>query len=176
MPERWPKILSAILAALLILTIAAYIGQGTELKALRGTYADALKTLQNQTNMVAELRKTLARESFRNFKSEQELRSWASNWVLTKMPLVIEFLGTDIKLRGEKYSRYQDCDDLAEAMQRDALKDGLLMSVALIRDGTMYGVKVTDLSPHAGIVAMADSTYWYVEPQFGTVVKIVERD
>ena len=177
MTKRWPKITSLILLVLLILTATTYVYQGIEVKTLRQLNEQTLQTLQNQTQLVVELRKTLARESFRNFGSERELRSWVSKWVSTKLPIVIEFFNTSIELRGQKYSLYQDCDDYAEAMQRDALKDYYLMSVVLVDgNGQVYGTKVTDLANHAGAIAITDNAYWFIEPQTGTVVKITGRD
>ena len=181
MIERWPKalntILTASLAVLLVLTLFVYVYQNMEVRTLRSSLEQRLQTLQNQTHMIIELRQQLSRESFQNFESTQELQAWINNWVITRMPIVIEYFGVSIALRGEKYSIYQDCDDFAEAMQRDALKDGYLISVILIdSSGTIFGIKVTNLANHAGILAVAENTYWYVEPQLGTMVKIARRD
>ena len=63
----------------------------------------------------------------------------------------------------ELYSKYWDCDDISEAMQRDALRDGYLMSIYLQRN-------------HATCMAVAGNTYWSIEPQTGVMTKIVRRD
>jgi len=175
--EYRSKILSVVLALVLLLVTIAYVYQGVELKVLRVTQTEALLTVQRQTQLIVVLSQKLAKESFRNFGSEQELRTWTTNWQLTKMPVVVEFLNTAITLRGQKYSIYQDCDDFAEAMQRDALKDSYLMSVALIDgEGMIYGTRVSDFPNHTGIVAIAGNTFWYIEPQTGTMTVIIGRD
>lgn len=177
MTERWTKALNIILTALLILVGAAYVYQGTEFMALRGTHEATLETLHNQTNLIVELRQELVGLHYRNFESEQELRSWVNSWVLTKMPIVLEAFGTTLELRGQKYSMYQDCDDFAEAMQRDALRNGFLMDRALVNsEGCIYGVKVSNFSNHNGNTAIADNAYWFVEPQTGQIVRITSRD
>lgn len=177
MTERWPKVLSLILLAVLILIVVAYVHQGVEIKTLRQSSAQTLQTLQQQTHLIVDLRKELAKESFRNFESEQALRDWTNRWVVTRMPIVIEFFDTSFTLRGETYSMYQDCDDFAEAMQRDALRDCYLLSIApLNKDGMIYGVKVSEFGNHAGTLAMTDNAYWYIEPQTGQLVRITGRD
>jgi len=175
--ERWPKIVNIILVLVLILAAFAYVFQGIEYSTLRSSHEENLQIIQRQTQIIVDLRKTLTKESFQNFESEQVLRDWTANWILTRMPIVVEFFGTDIALRGQKYSMYQDCDDFAEAMQRDALKDSYILDKALVdKDGCVYGVKVSDLQNHIGIQAMTNNAYWYIEPQTGGVVKIVGRD
>lgn len=177
MTERWPKVLSIMLGLLLILAVVSYIYQGIEIDTLRSSQELTLQTLHNQTQLIAELRMELAGERYQNFESAEALEQWASHWTLFKMPIVVEFLNTDAVIRGQTYSAYYDCDDLAEAMQRDALRDGYLMSEALVDEsGMIYGVKVTNLVSHAGNMAIADNAYWYVEPTTGKVVHIIGRD
>ncbi len=177
MTERWPKVLSVILVVILVPMTIIYVYKGIEVNTLRAAQTETLQTIQRQTQLVVDLRKTLAKEQFRNFESEQELRSWVTNWMLTKMPIVIEAFGASLELRGQKYSEYMDCDDFAEAMQRDAFREGYIMDKVLIgKDGMIYEVKVTDLVNHAGNMAMTDNTYWYIEPQLGQIVRITSRD
>ncbi len=175
--------LNIVLAIALILTVVAYVHQGSEIGTLRSSNEQTLQTVQRQTLLIVDLLKELTElkqeDRFQNFGSEQELRSWVLNWTLTKMPIVLEFLDLSIELRGQTYSKYFDCDDLSEAMQRDALRDSYIMSQALVDgNGRVYGVKVVSFlfENHIGNMAMADSTYWYIEPQLGTITKITLRD
>ncbi len=80
-----------------------------------------------------------------------------------------------------------DCDDYAEYLQRQALRDGFIISLALLKDGTIYGqkkdgeyygVKVTSrIEPHAGaLLLLGTGAFWYVEPQTGAASFIVNRD
>jgi len=155
----------------------AYVYKGIEAKALRSSYEQTLQTLHSQTQLIVDLRLELAGLHYRNFESLEALQSWVSNWQATRMPIVLEFFGTDLILREQKYSEYFDCDDFAEAMQRDALRDNYLTSVALVDgEGRVFGTKVTNLEDHAGIIALTDNFYWYVEPQTGSIVKITRRD
>jgi len=179
MTERWPKVLNIALALVLIFAITAYVLQGIEYGTLRTYHEKTLQTLQHQTQLIADLRLELveSKTRYRNFENEQALRDWVNRWMLTRMPIALEFFGTDIILRGEKYSMYFDCDDLTEAIQRDALYDGYLLSKALVdREGCVYGVNVTDFKEHTGAVAVAGNAYWYIEPQTGQIAYIVRKD
>lgn len=175
MTERWPKVLSIILAIILVFATIAYVYQGIEVRTLRSSNEQALQTIQRQTQLVVELRQKLTGRL--NFENEQVLRAWVDDWTLTKMPIVVEAFGVSIELRGQKYSEYFDCDDFAEAMQRDALRDGYILDKVLVDgNGYVHGVKVTDFKNHIGNMAMTDNAYWYIEPQTGAIVRIVGRD
>lgn len=70
-----------------------------------------------------------------------------------------------------------DCDDEALRLQRIAFAQGYYVSVALSRDGTYYGVKVTKPN-HAGNLVLIDGVFYWVEPtpkEF-KVIKVVSRN
>lgn len=118
----------------------------------------------SQTQLIVELRQELAKE-WLDFDSLGELQLWVSDWRMWN----IESLGTPFS--------FWDCDNVAGAMQRGALEDDYLMSIALVDgDCTVYGVKVSDLAHHVGNLAVADSTYYYIEPQTGQIVEVIGRD
>ena len=59
-----------------------------------------------------------------------------------------------------------NCVDYAMNLQTEALKDGYIMSIALVRDGQLYGVNVTNLAGgHMGNLVMIKNEIYYVEPQ-----------
>jgi hypothetical protein len=70
-----------------------------------------------------------------------------------------------------------DCDDYAVRLQREALRQGYLISIALIRNGYYYGVKVGE-GNHAGNLVLIDCVFYYVEPdpKDFEIVKVVNRD
>jgi len=175
--ERWPKILNIVLALALLPIVVAYVYQGIEIKALHSSYDQTLQTLHTQTHLIAELRQELNGLHYQNFESQEALQSWVNDWRTTRMPIVLEFFSVGVILREQKYSEYFDCDDFAEAMQRDALRNGYLTSVALVDgEGCVFGTKVTELRHHSGIIALTSNSYWYVEPQTGSIVEITRRD
>lgn len=70
-----------------------------------------------------------------------------------------------------------DCDDYAERLQRVALQQGYPVSIALVRDGTYYGVEVRDSSrQHAGCLVLIDGTFYYVGAQYLRMVELCRKD
>jgi len=124
--------------------------------------AKAIETLQNP----------------QHFESYEEMGSWVENWVITKLPIVVGESNSPWQLTlraSELHSDYWGCDDIAEAMQRDALKEGHIVSKALVDyEGKVYGV-VVGLPSHAGNLASTESAYWFIEPQTGEITKIIDR-
>ncbi len=57
-----------------------------------------------------------------------------------------------------------DCEDYVLRVQREAVKDGYIVSIALVQNGYYYGVKVTDIKgPHAGGLIRVGEWFYYVE-------------
>ena len=127
-----------------------------------------LKTVQTQTALIVDLRKASIP---RNFESLNKLRSWVNNWEVKNRPIAVAILNRTFIISGndELYSAYWDCDDISEAMQRDALKDGYLMSVFPV------GIESATFN-HLGCLAEADNGYWFIEPQTGEMTLIARRD
>ncbi len=108
----------------------------------------------------------------RHFNNIQEFHDWFN----------ARFLGFWLLTDPRK-----DCDDYAEYLQRESLKDKFIVSLQLLRDGTVYGkvkngvyygIKVTDrIEPHCGcLLLLGNGQFWYAEPQTGAVCFIVNRD
>ncbi len=96
----------------------------------------------------------------RHFTTIDEFKSWYSS----------RFLGYWMLL-------YGDCDDRADYVRRCALHDGFILSFALIRDGSYYGVKVSSImGGHCGILALCGNEFWYLEHNTGEFNKICNRD
>ena len=89
----------------------------------------------------------------REFKSLEEFTKWAKHHLISMLPI----LG---------YENKADCDDYAEHLQREAAKEGYLVSSVLILDGRCAGKYVIDLpNYHMGNMVMIDNNIYYVEPQ-----------
>jgi len=172
----WREIVIGLLVLSLVFIVADYVVTRNQYANLQVEYAETEQTLTNQTRLIVELRQKLIPK---DFDSLDELKSWVDGWEANNKPIAVSILNRTFVIVGNKelYSQYWDCDDIAEAMQRDALRDGYLMSVALVdKDGKIYDTRVSELTSHVGVVVVADDTYYYVEPQTGDVVKIVGRD
>ncbi len=100
----------------------------------------------------------------RQFKSVEHFKEW--------------YKEQDFKRLGPSSIYKVDCDDYAERLQRTALHQGYSVSVALIKQGMYYGVKVSDiLEPHAGNLVLIRGVYYYVEPlKEPQLKKVVNRD
>lgn len=139
-------------------------------------YQWARESLERSTLELVEVRKLLVPSDFEDY---EELEGWVLDWVKINKPMVVEFFGFGLLVSGnsELAERYADCDNFAEAMQRDALRDGHRLSEALVdSSGAVYGVKVSQYSDHAGNLAVAGGVYYFIEPQTGEIVRIVNRD
>lgn len=148
-----------LLCLLLLINVAL---TRIELSGLQKEYEQTTETLQSQTQLIVELRQ---KAILRNFNSIDELTQWVRNWEIENKPTVMSILNHTFVIAGndEVYSQYWDCDDISEAMQRDALRDGYLMSIYIQHD-------------HAGNMAIAENAYWYIEPQTGVMTRIIGRD
>ena len=176
MREHWHEITIGVLALLLFAAVANFTVLYRQNVALQEELTRTQQTLVTQTQLIVELRKLSVPKEF---GSLDELTQWVNNWEKSNKPIVVSILNHTFALAGntELYSRYWDCDDISEAMQRDALRDGYLMSIALIDgNGVLCGVKVSDLGYHAGNSAVAGNGFYFVEPQTGEIVFIVRRD
>jgi hypothetical protein len=77
-----------------------------------------------------------------------------------------------------------DCDDYAEWVNREALKQSYHISDALTWNGMYYNKKVTNnYKPrepgHAGNLVLIQGTYYYFEPkidEFNGLIKVTDRD
>ena len=91
---------------------------------------------------------------FRYFDSERELAEF------------LEQDDTDSVIRFVSQADFSyDCDDYARALRRRALEQGFLMSLQLVSDGEIFGVKVSDFAgPHMGNLSMIGNDIYYIEP------------
>jgi len=168
MNKHWQKILIGILLIIASTLSFEYSIIGTKYDALSNEHVQTLKTVQTQTALVVELRK---KAILQNFSDLNELQLWVDKWTVERKPTVLSILNHTFAFGGndELYSAYYDCDDISEAMQRDALRCGYLMSVFPV------GIESTTFN-HLGCLAEAGNGYWYIEPQSGTIALIAERD
>lgn len=176
MKEHWQKIIIGVLFISLFAVANSYITLSAKYDWLVNNYKQVQQTLTQQTALIVELRQKAIP---RNFESFNELQSWVNTWEVENKPTVLSILNHTFVFGGndELYSQYWDCDDISEAMQRDAHKDGLLMSIApLDSEGTIYDTKVSEFGDHAGCLAETENKYWYIEPQTGEITPIVRRD
>jgi hypothetical protein len=174
----WQIVTTTILVVLLVVVVMGYGTQLTENAWLRHSNSVLGAKLEKDVQMVTDLRlEVIKLRQYRSFDTVEEMTQWVSQWNANQKPIVAEFFGLQIGLRnGEKYSAYYDCDDFAEAMQRDALKDGFLISVCLIDStGKLHGVPVTAAN-HAGCITVTENYYWFIEPQTGEMIKLIMRD
>ena len=121
--------------------------------------------------------KTVEVEKFtpaRDFTDLSELQEWLNknttlylapdeNGVLT----LVNHIPTD----------KDDCDDQALGFQQKALDAGYIMSVHLVENGRIFGVKVTEFTEnHMGNLAVIGNDVYYIEPTSGEITFIVTRD
>ncbi len=174
--KQWRGVLLAVLGVLLCFVGVNYALIKGEVETLEDSNARLIETLENQTAVILDLRGKLQP---RDFESLDELQRWVSKWNMEHMPVFVEFLGLAVLTGGDEdlAARYADCDNFAEAMQRDALWDGYRVSVALVDSyGTVYGAYVSQVGNHAGNIAVAGNAYYFIEPQTGEIVFIINRD
>ena len=168
------NVVIGVLAVLLIVSVYSNMQQNREWDELNQTVSMQSESLILQAQTIRNLRNP------QHFESFEEMQQWTRNWVLTKLPIVIGDSNSpwQLTLRGsDLHSDYWGCDDIAEAMQRDALKDGYILSKALVDyEGKVYGVKVSSVGNHAGNLGSTEGAYWFIEPQLGTITRIVARE
>ncbi len=168
---KWTIItLIAVLGVVLGSSFLVY----TQYTKIQDEHERVQQTLTTQTNLIAELRRPP-----KNFDTINELTNWVNEWETNNKPIAVAFLNQTFVIAGnnELYSQYWDCDDISEAMQRDALRDKYLIDRVLLDvNGVVYGTKVSELGNHAGNMAVAGNAYYYIEPQTGEIVMITERD
>ena len=166
MKKHWAKIVIGLLCLLLFAVGSNYAVMDAKYKVLEETYEQATLKVQTQTDLIVELRQKSIK---RNFESLEELKVWVANWEVENKPIVLSIFDYTFVVAGNTkvYSDYWDCDDISEAMQRDALRDGYLMSICVTTVGGRG---------HAGCLAMTDNAYWFVEPSTGEITSIARRD
>ena len=96
----------------------------------------------------------------RHFRDAQEFKDWYQS----------RFLKYWFFLTG-------DCDDRADYVRRVALRDGFVLSDALIIGGMYYGVPVSSVKlPHNSVIARCGNEYYFLELNDGNFVKICNID
>lgn len=174
--KHWRGVLMAVLGVLLCFVGVNYALVQGEVVTLRESNTQLIGVLETQTSTIIDLRSKLQP---RDFESVEELQMWAYKWNRENMPVFVEFLGLTVMLAGDEdlATRYADCDNFAEAMQRDALWDGYRVSEALVDSyGAVYGAYVSPYGNHDGCLAVAGNAYYFIEPQTGEIVFIINRD
>lgn len=176
MKQHWQKVIIGVLCLLLFVLAIGYSAQSAKYEVLIEEHERIGQVLSTQTQLIVELR---LRSVPKDFETLDALREWVNDWEIENKPIAVAFLNKTYVLSGnsELYSHYWDCDDISEAMQRDALKDGYLMSVCLIDSkGSVCDAKVSNAATHAGCMTATENAFWYIEPQTGEIVMIVGRD
>jgi len=168
MKRRWEGVVIGLLALSLVTITVNCIMTHNLYVTLQAEHDKVMQSLVKQTQLVVELRK---KSVLRDFDSLDDLKQWVDVWERENKPTVVSILNHTFVIAGndELYSQYWDCDDISEAMQRDALRDGYLMSVAVVSVG---GVMLD----HAGCMVTVENAYWFIETQTGEIVMIVGRD
>jgi hypothetical protein len=72
-----------------------------------------------------------------------------------------------------------DCDDYAARLQREAFKDGYLLSLQIISGGVLNGKNVSNYTElHMGNLAMIGNDIYFIEPQpeYFRIVFVCHRD
>ncbi len=111
-------------------------------------------------------------QELREFDSVAELEQWRDD------NLVVEIKGVKYRLPTEQYSEEYDCDDIAEAWQRELLADGYLASSQVIWHGELLGVKVSESeNPHDGIRVNIGNDVYYLDTfaPYG-ITRVIGRD
>jgi len=164
--KHWTKIVIGLLCLVSLVMLINYSTLDVRYKTLEEKYDQTMLTVKTQTDLIVELRQKSIK---RNFESLEELKVWVANWEVENKPIVLSIFDYTFVVAGntEVYSDYWDCDDISEAMQRDALRDGYLMSICVTTVGGRG---------HAGCLAMTDNAYWFVEPSTGEITSIARRD
>lgn len=93
-------------------------------------------------------------QGLQRFQSVEAFQQW-----LDSKPLIF-VAGDDgiVKLN-------DGCTYMAEGMQKEAWKDGYLISIQVIRGGYLLGVKVsTETRDHMGLLAVIGNNIYYAEP------------
>lgn len=176
MKKYWRELFIGFLVLFLVVVTASSTVTYNRYVALQEQSVKTEQSLVKQTQLVVELRKKLVPKDFDNL---DDLKQWVSNWEIENKPIAITVLNKTFVLAGndELYSRYWDCDDLAEAMQRDALRDGYLVSTCLVDGrGMVYERKVSNQEWHTGCMTMVGNIFYFIEPLTGGIVLIIERD
>jgi hypothetical protein len=112
---------------------------------------------------------------FKEFGSLDELMSWLKK---NRAIVLAPDENGNINLVCHVPDAKDDCDDQAIRLQMKALADGFLMSLHLVEDGKILGVKVSEhTGSHMGNMAIIGNSIYYIEPEpNGNVVLITTRD
>lgn len=98
------------------------------------------------------------------------------HWRDTKLLLYIH--GEPYRLPIKTYSSVKDCDDVAEAWQREALSSGYLVSQQIIEYGKLLGKRVSEAKrKHDGILTMIGNDVYYLDtyPPY-RITWVINRD
>ena len=172
--KQWALV--GLAAAVALALVGGYLFKSVEVGSLQSTIAYQQEVLKRQAEVLLQLRRAAVP---RNFEDYTALKAWVDNWESVNKPIAVGDGKRSFVLTGSSVvsSEYWDCDDVADAMQRCAMTDGYMMSVVLVdRGGKVYGIRVSSIVNHAGCMAVAEGTYYYVEPFTGEITKITERD
>lgn len=174
--RRWRDLAIVLLCLALVVVGNMFVTQGIAHDKLLEDYEWSRRALENSTERLVEAREALVP---RQFESYDAMEAWVDEWV-DEHKFVVWGVGNWYYVADDKgtlFSDYWDCDDPAEAMARDARIDGYLVNECLVgAGGKVCGVKVSDAEFHAGCMATADNVYYYIEPQSGEIVRIINRD
>lgn len=116
--------------------------------------------------------------TLRYFDTYEEMQGWVNQWVykeyfsVTGVRRSIDDVLNLVKTGSPLWS----CSDFAEKMVKDGRKDGYYLSECLVDyEGKVYGIEVSSSKNHAGVLAVCDGSYWFIEPQTAQIVFIVDR-
>jgi len=174
--KHWQSIVIGLLCVGLIVLGSTHVSLLEKHEKAQTDYEWARESLERSALELVEVRKKLVP---RDFEDYEELVGWVADWEKDNKPIAVSILNHTFVLSGnrELYSRYWDCDDISEAMQRDARIDGFVMDRALTDSrGAICDIKVSEHAYHAGNMVVAGNAYWWIEPQSGEIVRIVSRD
>jgi len=166
--EHWKDLFLTCLSIILIYSLINSVGLSIRANKYENLYYETYREL-----VLAQ--RNLELRSFEDYGTMEE---WVHSWVESKMYSLTGIWSSFSNLLNKLITgRYLwDCTDIAEEMVIDARQDGYLVSECLVgKGGLVYGVKVSNFEYHMGCLTYLDGYYWYIEPQTGSIVRIVNR-
>lgn len=169
-----------------LLAMGFFIGKGSNETIYVGYPIETLKVVRQVEQLPPEVIYITQKEvvtktiteyietepEYREFESLGEFMEWRGD------NLVMEIQGKLYRLPHDQYSEVMDCDDVAEAWQREALADGYLVSQQIIEYGKLLGERVSETKKkHDGILTMIGNDIYYLDtyPPY-SITRVASRD
>jgi len=113
------------------------------------------------------------------FESPEELQDWLDRTVVVEFVAASDGnIGFDVpsgRLLGLDFAT-SDCDDYARELQRKAMYDGYILSLALTDEYGIIGRTKVASEYHMGNLAVINNGMWYVEPAKAQITYLGDVD